>query len=80
MTILEMLGQGGLLTILGMCVVFSFIIILICCMHLLQKVVHSLGLDKDTIKPAAPAAPPPQPQVDMGAIVAAISTAIKQKE
>ena len=46
MTITEMLGQSGLLTLLGMCVVFSFIIILICCMKLLQLYVHAFKLDK----------------------------------
>ena len=50
MTITEMLGQSGLLTLLGMCVVFSFIIILIICMTILKAVIHALKLDKD--KPA----------------------------
>ena len=36
MTISEMLSQSGLLTLLGMCVVFGFIIILIGCMKILQ--------------------------------------------
>ena len=45
MTISEMLGQSGLLTLLGMVVVFSFIIILIFCMKLLRVIVHALKLD-----------------------------------
>ena len=36
MTITGMLGQSGLLTLLGMCVVFSFIIILIICMTIMK--------------------------------------------
>lgn len=47
MTILEMLGQSGLLTLLGMAVVFSFIIILILCMNLLRLLVHALKLDEE---------------------------------
>ena len=56
MTITEMLGQGGLLTLLGMCVVFSFIIILIICMTVLNAVVHAFKLDK-TAEPTNNAAP-----------------------
>ena len=46
MTISQMLGQSGLLTLLGMCVVFSFIIILIICMNLLRVAVRAFKLDK----------------------------------
>ena len=46
MTISEMLGQSGLLTLLGMCVVFFFILIMICAMGLLHAVVRGLKLDK----------------------------------
>lgn len=78
MTITEMLGQSGLLTLLGMCVVFGFIIILICCMKLLQLFVHAAKLDKEepaqTTVNSAPAAK------DNGAIVAAIAAAIKSKK
>ena len=45
MTITEMLGQSGLLTLLGMCVVFGFIIVLILSMKLLQWVVHAFKMD-----------------------------------
>ncbi len=47
MTITEMLGQSGLLTLLGMGVVFSFIIILILSMKLLNVLVHAFKLDKE---------------------------------
>ena len=77
MTITEMLGQSGLLTLLGMCVVFSFIIILIGCMKLLQVIVHAAGWDKEkTTETTVNAAP----KKDDGAIVAAIAAAIKTKE
>ena len=78
MTITEMLGQSGLLTLLGMCVVFSFIIILIICMTILKAVIHALKLDKD--KPAdTPAASSSAPAGNDGAIIAAIAAAVHDK-
>ena len=80
MTITGMLGQSLLLTLLGMCVVFGFIIILICCMKLLQVFVHAFKLDKkapeDTTKSVS--APPAQAQ-DL-AVVAAIAAALHEKQ
>lgn len=77
MTIGDMLGQSAILTVLGMCVVFAFLIIMIGFMHLLRIVVHALKLDKEAPKPenVAPAAP----AVDQKAVVAAIATAIHEK-
>ena len=85
-----MLGQSGLLTLLGLGVVFAFIIILIFCMKLLQVLVHALKLDKGdskaTVKkapaaaPAATAVPAGAPAADAKAIVAAIAAAIREKE
>ncbi len=77
MTITEMLGQSGLLTLLGMCVVFGFIIILIICMKLLQLFVHVCKLDRE--KPAAPVSTSAS-KADDGAVVAAIAAAIREKE
>ena len=77
MTITQMLGQSGLLTLLGMCVVFGFIIILIICMTILKGVIHALKLDKD--KPAdTPKASAPVAGND-GAIIAAIAAAVHDK-
>ncbi len=76
MTIIEMLGQSGLLTLLGMCVVFSFIIILIACMKLLQVFVHALKLDKE------PTVEAPKASIvkDDVAIIAAIAAAVHDKQ
>lgn len=83
MTINEMLGQSGLLTLLGMCVVFSFIIILIICMKLLQLAVHAFKLDKQapeqTGSASTPASTTTASSTDNGAIVAAIAAALKNK-
>ena len=85
-----MLGQSGLLTLLGLGVVFAFIIILIFCMKLLQVLVHALKLDKGASKatvkkapaaaPAATAVSAAAPAADAKAIVAAIAAAIREKE
>ncbi|MCH5293536.1 MAG: OadG family protein [Treponema sp.] len=81
MTIIEMLGQSGLLTLLGMCVVFGFIIILICCMKLLQAVVRALRLDKETPAdvPQSQSAVSSAPAADSGAVIAAIAAAVHDK-
>ena len=78
MTIAEMLTQCGILTVLGMCVVFAFLVILIGCMNVLRVVVHALKLDKEEPKAQAPVAAA-APAVDEKAIVAAIATALHKK-
>lgn len=80
MTITEMLGQSGLLTLLGMCVVFGFIIIMIACMKLLSVIVHALKLDKE--EPAdttAKTGSVPAQSQDMS-IIAAIAAAVHDKQ
>ena len=83
MSIGEMLEQSAVLTLLGMCVVFSFLIILIGCMNALRAFVHAKGWDKEkeekVVSPAAPVASS-APAVDTNAIVAAIATAVREKE
>ena len=79
MTIQEMLGQSAILTVLGMCVVFAFLIILIGFMNLLRVFVHVAKLDKEAPKSesAAPASAPAQ--ADQKAVVAAIAAALHNK-
>lgn len=79
MSINEMLGQSGLLTLLGMCVVFSFIIILIVCMKLLQVIVHACKLDREKPEQTNGTGAAPASNND-GAVVAAIAAAIKTKD
>jgi len=92
MTIAEMLGQSGVLTLLGMGIVFGFLIIMIFTVTLMGKVVHSCGWDKDVAPQAAPAlafaAPAPAAGAaplaapltggEGGAIAAAISAAVME--
>lgn len=82
MTISEMLSQSGILTLLGMGVVFSFLIIMILAMTLLHAVIHALGWDKEEKKDAPSAAPAVNsaPTADNGAIIAAIAAAVHEKE
>ena len=77
MTIGTMLNQSIILTLLGMCVVFGFLIILIGAMNILRIVVHALKLDKETPKSDSAAAP--AQNTDQNAVVAAIATALHQK-
>jgi oxaloacetate decarboxylase gamma subunit len=55
MTIAEMFGQSGILAILGMAVVFSFLVILIIAMNLVARLVRAAGWDGDILPSAAPA-------------------------
>ncbi len=88
MTISQMLSQSVLLTVLGMCVVFVFLIIMIWGMNLLQFVVHAFKLDKDTktetknksVAPAPSVASVPVQNVDNNAVIAAIAAAVYEKE
>ncbi|MDR3146784.1 MAG: OadG family protein [Treponema sp.] len=77
MTIVEMLGQSGALTLLGMGIVFGFLIILIIAVALVGKVIHALGLDKDAGLLPKPAAGP-SPAAKSAAVTAAISAAVSE--
>jgi oxaloacetate decarboxylase gamma subunit len=76
MTIAEMLGQSGVLTVLGMGVVFGFLVILVFAVTLTGKAIHGLGLDRDLQpQPAAAGAAAGSPD---GAVVAAITVAVTE--
>ncbi|MDR0635837.1 MAG: OadG family protein [Treponema sp.] len=83
MNITEMFEQSTVLTLLGMGVVFGFLIILIAAITCLGKVVHAIGWDKEP-EAAKPKAPLPVPAVvgasvvanQDSAIIAAISAAV----
>jgi oxaloacetate decarboxylase gamma subunit len=83
MTIVEMLEQSGTLTLLGMAVVFGFLIIMIISITLAGKVIHALGLDKDVGAPAktavsVPAGSPAVNPAGDAAITAVISAALTE--
>jgi oxaloacetate decarboxylase gamma subunit len=73
MTIAEMLGQSGILTILGMAVVFAFLWLMIICVNLTGSLIRKMGMDKDVRQaPPRPAAPGTPPQI-AAAIAAAVN-------
>jgi oxaloacetate decarboxylase gamma subunit len=47
MTILEMLQQSAVLTVLGMAIVFAFLWLMVGCVNLTRKIIHRMGWDKD---------------------------------
>jgi oxaloacetate decarboxylase gamma subunit len=51
MTIVEMLQQSAVLTVLGMAIVFAFLWLMVVCVNLVGKLVHKIGLDKDVLPP-----------------------------
>jgi oxaloacetate decarboxylase alpha subunit len=57
MTIVEMLQQSAVLTLLGMAVVFAFLWLMIVCVGFVGKAVHKMGLDKDVLPPEPSAGP-----------------------
>ena len=78
MTIAEMLGQSGVLTILGMSVVFGFLAVMIVCVSLTGKLIHAIGADKDVIQSAAPVSAPDSGVANAGAVTAAIAAAVAE--
>ncbi|MDR1287304.1 MAG: OadG family protein [Treponema sp.] len=76
MTIFQMLGQSGILTLLGMGIVFSFLIILVVFVTLVGKLLHAVGADKD-VRPAVPTSSGGASGTS-GAVTAAISAAVTE--
>jgi oxaloacetate decarboxylase gamma subunit len=80
MTISEMLGQSGILTLMGMGVVFLFLIIMILSMTLLHAFIHAMKWDEDSAsKEVSASVSAPVPSADNGAVVAAIVAALEEK-
>lgn len=86
MTILEMLEQSAIVTVLGMTVVFVFLWIMILCINAAGKLIHRMGLDKDipqkpkqeTPKRPSEAIPPVPPEIS--AAISAAVTEYRKKE
>jgi oxaloacetate decarboxylase gamma subunit len=76
MTIVDMLEQSGVLTLLGMGVVFAFLIIMVICVTLVGKFIHAIGADKDVIQQAQPASPAGAAKAT--AVAAAITAAVSE--
>jgi len=75
MTITEMLEQSGVLTVLGMSVVFSFLIILIFAITGVGKIIGALKLNKGLIMAGQSVS---AVSGDVASVTAAISAAVSQ--
>ena len=76
MTIVEMFGQSAILSLLGMGIVFSFLIILIITVTLVSKLVKSMKWDNDVTAPKVAyvsSAPAPNAAAVTAAITAAVT-------
>ncbi|AEF81038.1 OadG family protein [Leadbettera azotonutricia] len=78
MTIVDMLEQSGVLTLLGMGIVFSFLVILIVAVSLVGKLIHAIGADKDVNAPSAGTGYSPSSAVKTTAVAAAITAAVTE--
>jgi oxaloacetate decarboxylase gamma subunit len=78
MTIVDMLQQSGVLTLLGMAIVFSFLVILIISVTLVGKVIHAVGADKDVTQPPKPAVSQANNAAKTSAVAAAITAAVTE--
>ncbi|MDR1858022.1 MAG: OadG family protein [Treponema sp.] len=81
MTIMEMLGQSGVLTVLGMGIVFGFLIILIIAITVVGKVIQSLTKDQPAVTSAGAAPVASSSGAASGnnaSVTAAISAAVNE--
>ena len=78
MTIMDMLGQSGTLTLLGMGVVFGFLCIMVIAVTAMGKIVHALGADKDITQPLVAAGGASAAAVKSTAVAAVITAAVAE--
>jgi oxaloacetate decarboxylase gamma subunit len=82
MTIIEMLEQSMILTVLGMTIVFVFLWVMIICINATGKLVHKMGWDKDIQQQpgslAAGSRPKTADKTPAAEVTAAISAAITE--
>jgi len=78
MTIVDMLGQSLILTGLGLAVVFTFLIIMICVMYGSSALIKALKLDKKEKESQKNSAAPSAQSNE--SVIAAIAAAIHDKQ
>ncbi|MDR1443692.1 MAG: OadG family protein [Treponema sp.] len=76
MTILQMLQQSAILTVLGMTVVFVFLWIMILCVNGTGKLIRRMGMDKDIQE--SQKSPPKKAGAVTPEVVSAISAAVTE--
>jgi len=83
MTILEMLEQSAILTVLGVGIVFSFLIIMIICVTMMGKIIRYLESgkniqDQEAATQESATAAQAVNKVENGPIIAAITAAVNE--
>ena len=83
MTILEMLEQSAILTVLGVGVVFSFLLIMIICVTLMGKIIRTLesgknNQDQEAATQELATTAQAVNKVENGPIIAAITAAVNE--
>ena len=81
MTIMDMLGQSAVLTVLGMGVVFGFLIIMVVCVSIMGKIIQGLGGSNGAAQTVTPSQAGFVGTADTGksaAVTAAIAAAVTQ--
>jgi oxaloacetate decarboxylase gamma subunit len=80
MTIVDMLGQSAKLTLLGLGVVFLFLVILIFCLGLLRNAIGALKLDVEEKTDTVGGSVTLATSAGDNAVIAAIATALRVKQ
>jgi oxaloacetate decarboxylase gamma subunit len=79
MTIVEMLEQSSVLTLLGMGIVFSFLVILVVCVSVMGRIARTLGAGKDAgVSPAPGGSSGSNGAAKATAVAAAITAAVNE--
>ena len=76
MTIMEMLKQSGVMTLLGVGTVFMFLVLMVICVTIMGKIFSALSLNKATA--AAKDGPAKEATARHSATIAAIAAAISE--
>ena len=77
MTIMEMLGQSGVLAVLGMSVVFGFLVIMIIAITVVGKIMQTMEV-KGAAAPVKAAAIAPAVSGNDASVTAAIAAAVNE--
>ena len=80
MTIMEMLGQSGVLSLLGMGVVFLFLFILVIAVTVMGKIVQALGINDAGTQSSGGASNASESTAVTAAITAAVTEYQKTKK
>ena len=78
MTIVEMLSQSGILSVLGMGVVFGFLVIMVICVTIMGKIFNAFGAVKDVNTSGSGVSDSASSAAKSTAVAAAITAAVTE--